>query len=169
MRLPPFQSLLDDHGELVLRYLRAAVGPDEAEDCWQETMISALRAYPGLRDARNLRGWLLRIAQREALDSHRARRRRPLAVERVELGSASPGEPAAPDEPAAGSDPRLWSAVRGLPEKQRAAVTLRFAGDLDYRQIGELIDCSEQAARQNVRAGLRTLRSGWGAEAMEAR
>lgn len=160
MRLPPFQSLLDDHGELVLRYLRAAVGPDEAEDCWQETMISALRAYPGLRDARNLRGWLLRIAQREALDSHRARRRRPLAVERVELGSAEPG---------AGGDPRLWSAVRGLPEKQRAAVTLRFAGDLDYRQIGELIDCSEQAARQNVRAGLRTLRSGWGAEAMEAR
>lgn len=154
MRLPPFQTLLDDHGPLVLRYLRAAVGPDEAEDCWQEAMISALRAYPRLGDARNLRGWLLRIAQREALDTHRARRRRPVAVERVSLGSVDPGEPA---------DPRLWSAVRSLPEKQRAAVTLRFAGDLDYRQIGELIDCSEQAARQNVRAGLRTLRASWGA------
>ena len=160
MRLPPFQSLLDDHGTLVLRYLRAAVGPDEAEDCWQETMISALRAYPGLRDARNLRGWLLRIAQREALDAHRSRRRRPVTVEQIDLGGVDADQPA---------DPRLWLAVRGLPEKQRAAVTLRFAGDLDYRQIGELIDCSEQAARQNVRAGLRTLRSGWGAERMEAR
>jgi len=38
---------------------------------------------------------------------------------------------------------------------------LRFAGDLDYATIGEAIGCSEVAARQNVRAGLATIRKGW--------
>jgi DNA-directed RNA polymerase specialized sigma24 family protein len=51
--------------------------------------------------------------------------------------------------------------VRRLPAKQRAAVTLRFAGDMDYRTIGSLIDCSEVAARQNVRAGLAAVRREW--------
>ena len=47
-------------------------------------MLSALRAYPGPRGTRpNLRGWLLRIAERKALDAHRAARRRPIPVEEV--------------------------------------------------------------------------------------
>jgi RNA polymerase sigma factor (sigma-70 family) len=151
MRLPPFQTLLEEHGEDVLRYLRAAVGGQNAEDCWQETMLAALRAYPRLRDARNLRGWLLRIAHNEAVDHHRSVRRRPLPMaELPERGGVDRS-----------SDPALWSAVRRLPEKQRAAVTLRFAGDLDYRAIGNLIDCSEAAARQNVRAGLAAVRKEW--------
>jgi RNA polymerase sigma factor (sigma-70 family) len=151
MRLPPFQTLLEEHGEDVLRYLRAAVGRQEAEDCWQETMLSALRAYPRLRDARNLRGWLLRIAHNEAIDHHRSVRRRPSPMADLpERGVVD----AAPD-------PALWTAVRQLPEKQRAAVTLRFAGDLDYRAIGTVIDCSEAAARQNVRAGLAAVRKEW--------
>jgi len=152
MNLPPFQLLLDRHGDDVLRYLRAAVGRQEAEDAWQDTMIAALRAYPRLEDDRNLRGWLLRIAHNTAIDMHRAAARRPLAL-------AEPPEPAVEDAPAA--EPALWAAVRRLPDKQRAAVTLRFAGDLDYRVIGSLIDCSEGAARQNVRAGLAAVRREW--------
>ena len=152
MSLPPFQLLLDTHGDDVLRYLRAAVGRQEAEDCWQDTMLSALRAYPRLRDAQNLRGWLLRIAHNTAIDMHRAAARRPLAV-------AEPPERAVED--GATPEPELWQAVRRLPDKQRAAVTLRFAGDMDYRAIGSMIDCSEAAARQNVRAGLAAVRREW--------
>ena len=154
MRLPPFQRLLEEHGEDVLRYLRAAVGRQDAEDCWQETMLAALRAYPRLRDARNLRGWLLRIAHNEAVDHHRARS--PSAI--ADGGAAG----AQRRRRRAAPDPALWTAVRRLPEKQRAAVTLRFAGDLDYRAIGSLIDCSEAAARQNVRAGLAAVEEGVG-------
>src|SRR6266536_696991 len=145
MRLPPFQALVDRHGRDVHRYLTARVGPIDAEDCWQETMLAALRAYPDLRDAANLRGWLLRIAERKAYDAHRAAVRRPVPVESV---------PERPAPPAERPDPALWRAVRRLPQKQRAAVTLRFAADLDYAAIGRVIDCSEAAARQNVRAGL---------------
>ena len=153
MKLPPFQSLLDDHADDVLRYLRASVGTVEAEDCFQETFLAALRAYPALRDARNLRGWLLTIAHRKALDAHRARGRRPVPVAEVDAG-------ATPDVVSA-SEPALWRAVRELPQKQRSAVFLRFAGDLDYAAIGAEIGCSEVAARQNVRAGLATIRKGW--------
>ena len=45
-----------------------------------------------------------------------------------------------------------------LPTKQRAAVVHRFVFDLAYREIGERMGISEEAARQNVSAGLRRLR-----------
>lgn len=154
MTLPPFQAFLDAHREPVYRFLVAAVGPDEAEDCFQETFIAAMRAYPKLRPGSNLRAWALTIAERKALDAHRSRGRRALPVEAVpERGSAS-----APD-----GEPELWQAVRDLPPKQRAAILHRFAGDLAYREIGRALGCSEQAARRNVHEGLTKLRERWAA------
>jgi len=73
MRLPPFQDLLDGNREAVYRFLVAAVGHQDADDCFQETFLAALRAYPRLERADNLRGWLLTIARNKALDHHRRR------------------------------------------------------------------------------------------------
>jgi RNA polymerase sigma factor (sigma-70 family) len=151
--LPPFQVLIDEHRDDVYRFLRASVGPHDADDCFQETFISALRAYPRLRPDSNLRGWLFTIANRKALDSHRARGRRALPVAEVpEPG----GEPRLN-----GGEPELWRAVGDLPPKQRASVLLRFAGDLAFREIGEATGCSEEAARRNVHEGLKKLREVW--------
>lgn len=152
VRTPPFQALLDEHRNDVYRFLVAAVGPNEADDCFQETFIAALRAYPRLRDASNLRSWVLTIAHRKAIDAHRARRRRAVPVEDV------PERPAAapPD-----GEPALWESVRELPAKQRAAVLHRYVNDLPYAEIGRIVGCSEAAARQNVRAGLASLRGAW--------
>lgn len=152
VNLPPFQQLLDRHAGEVYRFLAASVGPVDAEDAFQETFLSALRAYPSLRHADNLRAWVFQIAHRKALDVHRARARNPLPVEHLP-------EPVAAHDGA--GEPALWRAVRGLPDKQRTAVFLRFAADLDYAQIGQALECSEPAARQNVRAGLATIRKGW--------
>ena len=71
--IPPFQELLDEHGSDVLGFLVASVGPHDAEDCFQETFIAALRAYPRIEHARNLRSWLLTIAHRKAIDHRRER------------------------------------------------------------------------------------------------
>jgi len=152
VKLPPFQLLLDRHAGELFRFLAASVGPVDAEDAFQETFLSALRAYPKLRDASNLRAWLFQIAHRKAVDVHRARARNPMPVEVVPEPATSAGV-----EP----EPALWRAVRRLPDKQRTAVFLRFAADLDYAQIGAALECSEPAARQNVRAGLATIRKGW--------
>ena len=49
---PAFQRLLDEQRDVVWRYLVASVGRDEADDCFQETFLSAMRAYPRLRRRR---------------------------------------------------------------------------------------------------------------------
>lgn len=154
MTPPPFQRFLDEQREPVWRFLVASVGREHADDCFQETFLAALRAYPRLRDAENLRGWALTIAHRKALDHHRARARNPVPVEEVPERAASP----APG-PGAGLDAELtWTAVRLLPPRQRAVLTLRFAGDLTHAQTAAALGCSEDASRQAQRDGLRTLR-----------
>jgi RNA polymerase sigma factor (sigma-70 family) len=150
--LPPFQVLIDAHAEAVHRFLVASAGPGAADDCFQETFISALRAYPRLRPGSNLRAWLFTIARNKAMDHHRAVRRAPVPV--AELPERPAPEGAGPDSP----DGDLWAAVRALPEKQRAAVTLRFVSDLSHREIGRVLDCSDAAARRNVHEGLKRLR-----------
>ncbi|MDQ3934881.1 MAG: RNA polymerase sigma factor [Actinomycetota bacterium] len=152
MTLPPFQVFVDEHAEAVHRFLVALVGPQEAEDALQETLIAALRAYPRLRPGSNLRAWGMAIARNKAIDSARARGRRPVPVE----GAGE--ELVAPAAPAAELDGDLWGAVRSLPPKQRAAVALRYAGDLPHREVGEALGCSEEAARKSVAEGLKRLR-----------
>ena len=154
VRLPPFQALLDDHRDDVYRFLVASLGREEADDCFQETFITALRAYPRLRDASNLRSWLFTIAHRKAIDAHRARARRAVPVEEV------------PEQGDAGGvglngEPELWRAVRELPAKQRAAVLHRYVNDLAYADIGRVMGCSEDAARRSVHEGLKKLRTVW--------
>lgn len=149
MNLPPFQQLLDAHAVDLHRFCVAQAGPHHGPDCFQEAVIAALRAYPTLTDARNLRGWLFTIAHHKVLDHHRAAARRPVPV--AELPDRS-------TDPALSGDEGLWAAVARLPDKQRGAIALRYLGDLPYAEIGAVLGCSEAAARQNVRAGLAGLR-----------
>ncbi|HEX3317070.1 MAG TPA: RNA polymerase sigma factor [Solirubrobacteraceae bacterium] len=150
MSLPPFQTVLEEHRDDVLRFLIASIGRQEADDVFQETFLAALRAYPRLTHTDNLRGWLLKIASRKAIDAHRVRKRAPVPAEHVDPGTAPPdGGP--PDE-------ALWQAVRALPDRQRTAVVLRFTFDLAYREMGDVMGSSEEAARRNVFEGLRKLR-----------
>ena len=159
MSLPPFQSLLDEHGTTVHRFLVASVGPVEADDCFQEACIAALRAYPRLEHGDNLRGWLLKIAQRKALDSHRARARRAVPMAEPPEVAHPPWRGAAGGEPAVPLNGRpVWARVRELPEKQRMAVFLRSAADLSYSEVAIALDCSQEAARRSVHEGLKKLR-----------
>jgi RNA polymerase sigma factor (sigma-70 family) len=150
VHLPPFETLIDAHATELHRFLVGCVGPTEAEDCLQETFMSALRAYPRLRHGDNLRAWLYTIARRKATDSIRRIGRRPTR----DLDGI---EPVAPPEPEPADD-GVWLPVRNLPAKQRDAVVQRFALDLAYAEIGARMGISEEAARQNVSAGLRRLR-----------
>jgi DNA-directed RNA polymerase specialized sigma24 family protein len=84
---------------------------------------------------------------------HRARGRRAIPVEQL---PERVGDPLLN-----GGEPELWRAVGDLPAKQRAAVLLRFAGDLAYKEIGEACGTTEEAARRNVHEGLKKLREVW--------
>jgi RNA polymerase sigma factor (sigma-70 family) len=149
VNLPPFQALLDAHGRDVHRFLLATVGANAADDCYQETWLAALRAYPRLRSADNLRSWIFTVAHRKAIDHVRGIRRRAIPV-------ADPPERAVEATP--DGQPEVWERVRELPSKQRTAVALRFVVDAAYSDIAEMMGISEDAARRNVHDGLKRLR-----------
>ena len=156
--LPPFQQFLDAQREVVWRFLVSRVGTSEAEDCFQETFIAALRAYPRLRPGSNLRAWVLTIAQHKALDMHRARARRALPVaEPGELDGVGRQAPSAEQRLLAHEDP-LWAAVAALPERQRSAVVLRYLADLPHSEIAAALGCTPEAARRSLHEGLSKLR-----------
>ena len=150
VRLPPFQALLDAHRADVYRFCVATAGPGDADDVFQETWIAALRAYPRLRRADNLRAWLFRIAQNKAVDEHRARGRRAVPVEAVPERGARPER--------LNSEPEVWARLRELPPKQRTAVFCRTLLGMPYPELALLLESSEEAARRSVHEGLKRLR-----------
>ncbi|HET6663332.1 MAG TPA: RNA polymerase sigma factor [Acidimicrobiales bacterium] len=152
----PFQVALDEHGPGLYRHLVGVLGPHDGADCYQETLLAALRAWPPSHDG-NLRAWLFTIAHRKVIDQGRAAGRRAMPVAEVPepvraVAFASPGEPERD------LDGGVWAAVRTLPEKQRMAVALRHGEDWGYADIAAVLECSEAAARQSVKAGLTRLK-----------
>ena len=105
MRLAPFQEVVERHGRDVMRLCIAVAGPGAADDCYQETMLAALTAYPRLRDPSVTRSWLLTIASRKAIDGFRASART-VPVAEPDAGATEDAEL---------PDAQLWARVRSLP------------------------------------------------------
>ena len=154
MNLPPFQRLVDEHWRDVARLARALAGPD-GEDVAQQAWTQALAAYPRLRSGSNLRGWLLTVTARCAMDVHRARARRAVPV--PDVGGAVAGPVTA--DPADGlPDEALWRRVAALPDRQRAAIALRYVADLDHAQVAAALETTPAASRRLVSDALAVLR-----------
>jgi RNA polymerase sigma factor (sigma-70 family) len=150
VEVPPFSSFLEEHRGTVYRFLMAAVGPHEADDCFQDTFVAALRAYPRLTDGSKLDRWVLRIASRKAIDHHRAAGRRAIPSGDLPEQAAPGGRPEL--------DGDLRAAVASLPPKQRVAVVHRHVLDRSYADVAEVMGISEEAARANVYQGVKKLR-----------
>ena len=151
MNLPPFQHLLDAHGADLHRFCVAQAGPAPRPGLLPGG--GARRRCgptPTSRTAANLRGWLFTIAHRKVIDHHRATARRPVPV----------GDVPERRRPMRHRWRRraVGGGGRSCPDKQRGAIALRYLGDLPYAEIAAVLECSEAAARQNVRAGLASLR-----------
>lgn len=154
MSLPPFQHLVDAHWRDVARLAHALAGPLDGDDVAQQAWTQALAAYPGLTSSRNLRGWLLTITHRCAMDVHRSRARR--AVPHDDPASLSRAPTVAPVE--TDVDPALWARVAALPDRQREAVVLRYVADLDHRAIATALGTSPTMSRRLVSDALASLR-----------
>ena len=149
-----FEEIVAEHGPVVLRVCRAMLSPPDADDAWSETFVAALRAYPDLRPDSNVRGWLVTIAYRKALDQIRAKSRAPQPT------SALP-EVASLDDSASGLDSQLRSALQALPAKQRGAVIYHYLADLPYSEVGVLLETNEAAARRSAADGIANLRKNY--------
>jgi RNA polymerase sigma factor (sigma-70 family) len=158
MRLPhppAFEPFHAAHRVAVLRLLVGMVGPVDAEDCYQESWLKALRAWPPADPSGRLDSWILTIAHRTALD-HLRRRGREQPVARLpevatedDLSRLAPGD--------------LHHAVAHLPEQRRAALLLRVVLDRSHAQVAQVLGCSEPAARRACADALAQLRTTIGA------
>jgi len=146
VRVPPFERFYEEQREPVLRQLRRMLGRDAADDAFQETFLRALRAYPALEHGQHLRAWALTIARNVALDV--LRKSITTAADVPDLESV--------DEPLKYEE--LKRLTQDLPQKERAAVFLRYGYDLSYEDIGAALGSSPEAARQATSSGVRRLR-----------
>lgn len=152
MSLPPFQSLVDAHWRDVGRLAHALAGPDLGDDVAQQAWTQALAAYPRVTSTRNLKGWLLTITHRCAMDAHRTGARTVAHEDPASLRAAP--VTAAPVAP----EPGLWALVEALPTRQREAVVLKYVGDLDHRAVAAALGTSPAMSRRLVSDALATLR-----------
>jgi RNA polymerase sigma factor (sigma-70 family) len=134
---------------------RALLGPADADDAWAETFLAALQAYPALRPDSNVRGWLVTIAHRKAIDALRRTPRRAQPTARLP-------ERADPVDAFAVADDELWDALAALPFKQRSAIAYHHLGGLSYAEVGALLECSADAARRSASDGIANLRKRYG-------
>lgn len=148
-------------GRLVERYRRPlkgfiaqhATGAADAEECYQETWLRALRGLGRFR-REHFGAWLFKIARNWLVDE--GRRRKPeLSLDApatggdgegvgATLGDAVAADGAAPDEQSARADlgRRIRAAAAGLPEEQREVFWLRMDTGLAFREIAEVQGCS---------------------------
>ncbi|MBW8173937.1 RNA polymerase sigma factor [Ornithinimicrobium sp. Arc0846-15] len=154
----PFEAVVQDHGPRVLRVCRAITGPDDAEDAWSETFISALRAYPELPEDANVEAWLVTIAHRRSIDLVRCRSRQPLPVGDPGKTAERNGAEEPNDAEVAHTHDDLYAAMRDLPSKQRLAVAYHHLGGLPHREVAELLGGSEAAVRRACADGIAALR-----------
>ena len=98
----------------------------------------------GCEHGEHLRAWVLTIASRVAIDTHRrAGEHLPPSCRSVRTSDGGPAYE------------ELAFLTDGLPPKERAAVVLRYGYDLTYDQIAAALDSSPDAARQAASSGVR--------------
>ena len=158
MTLPPFQHLVDAHWRDVARLAHALAGPVDGDDVAQQAWTQALAAYPRVRSATNLRGWLLTITSRCAMDVHRARGRRAVPAQDVAVIGEITGRTLRSGPEHDRPDEDLWAHVADLPTRQRYAVVLKYVVDLDHLGIAKALGTTPTMSRRLVSDALATLR-----------
>ena len=168
--VPRFEVVVETYHDELYRYIWRMLNtanrtdaPDESGDLTQETFMRAYRAYPRLRADSNVRAWLYKIATNCVYSALKRDQRKfgatvPLLDEHDEVVDDSG---AAPDTHflAGETAEAVSAAIAGLPDKQRAALVMRYVQELDYADIALSLDCSEDSARANVYQAIKRLRA----------
>jgi RNA polymerase sigma factor (sigma-70 family) len=122
-----------------------------AEDIAHDAFIRAASKMGALKDPNRLDTYLQRTVVN--LCHSRGRRR---ALETAWLRRARPAVDVEP--PTIEVRDEVWTAVLRLPERQRAAVVLRFYEDQSEERVGQILNCSSKAVNALVDRAKQTLR-----------
>lgn len=167
-----FRALFEKHSRAVTRFAANFVGvPARGEELAQEVFLQVYRARERYEPRARFSTWLYTIAHNLCLNEVRRfdYRGRIETLDRDDPEAEGPripepADPAALDGEAvvAGREleVRLRRLVAELPESQRTALILSRVDELRYQEIGEILDCSEQAVKSLIFRATRALKEG---------
>ena len=140
--------------------LRLGLSEDDAADAVQDVMLRIWRELVSGKELMDLDAWAFRVIYRLAMDRHRLHARIANSLGKLLSGTVQ----IAPDPADSAEADAVWRAVDGLPERQRAAVYLRYRADMAFEQVGLAMGITPVAARSHVSTALARLRRQFGQE-----
>lgn len=163
---PAWEDLVGRHADAVYSLSVRMLGRcPEAEDAVQETFLRVRKSAHTFQHDGNARGWILKIACREAMK---------MSIRRTQTRRRNaPLESAA--EPAGRHDARaerrdlhelLRRAVDELPDAIREAVVMHFGAEMSQVEIAKELNCNQTTVSYRIRQGLEKLRARLGAAAV---
>jgi RNA polymerase sigma-70 factor, ECF subfamily len=158
-----FTELYREHLRDVYSYAYYRIGNHhDAEDLTEQTFLQAYRHFErAMRESngRPLRPWLIRIAHNLAANYYRDRSRRP----QTQLDDAAPISALHPTEELVEEREEVKEVLAGvsnLPEDRREALIMRFALDMDNREIARALGRSEGATKVLIHRAIKQLEQG---------
>ena len=124
---------------------------EEAEDVVQDSLVKAWKMRWRVRDPEKFPAWLSMIARHRAHDVFRKPRPLPFTHETIETSDAY--TPAGAE-----IDQQLDSALATLTELHRAALSLRYFEEMDYRTIENTLGLTNGALRGILGRALASMR-----------
>ena len=162
---------LDAFNDLVVLYqdqlfalvVRMVPDRDQASDCVQEAFFSAFRNLTSFRGG-SVKSWLNRICVNAAMDTQRARKRRPvqpypeLDDESWQPPAGVRGRPGADRRSTPSGRARSPAPWREITDDQRAAIVLFDVEGYDYAEIAEMTGVSLGTVKSRIHRGRLALR-----------
>jgi RNA polymerase sigma-70 factor, ECF subfamily len=150
------------HGRAVWGYLWGLVRRhDVADDLTQEVFCRAWQARTTYHEQGTLRAYLLRIANRLAID-HFRKRGREVTLSEESWKQVEPEEHGGPaDNRIEGNEVlgQLAAALDRLSLPQRRVLLLRYYGELSFAEIAAMMGCPVSTALSHCHRGLIAMRS----------
>jgi RNA polymerase sigma-70 factor, ECF subfamily len=155
-----FSDLYRSHLRDVYSYAYYRVGNHhDAEDLTEQTFLQAYRHFERALDesrGRPLRPWLIRIAHNLAANFYRDRSRRPeTAIEDAEIISSHLTTEGLAEGREELHD--ILQSVNELPDDRREALIMRFALDMDNREIARALGRTDGATKVLIHRAIRQL------------
>src|SRR5207237_4031344 len=147
-----FEMIIHTHSRILFAIAYGILqNREEAEDIVQDSLVKAWKTRWRVRDPEKFPAWLAMIARHRAHDLVRRRRTLPLPLETIEISETEAIDSTALDQ-------QLHSALAALPELHRAALTLRYFEEMDYRTIENTLGLTNGALRGILGRGLASMR-----------
>lgn len=149
--------LVGRHSDALARFAASSGERDGIEELVQDTFVRAFASLDSFRGESSLRTWLFTIERRLMLDRRRSEKRQRDTVSLDEADQAT--EYGALDSLIAEeAQERVRRALLALSPTQREVFTLRVQQGMAYREIAEVVDSTEGAARVHYHNAVRTVK-----------